>query len=77
MFRNLETNFRVCFKHIQAYLSTILEPIHRYSEPFLSLADSELLHIQKFNSNYISIRHIVVSLENSSRLFFFLQDVPF
>ena len=48
MLRNLQSDFRFCFRHIQAYLSIIQEHIHAYSEPSLSLAYSEQWNIQKF-----------------------------
>ena len=74
MLRKLKSDFRFCFRQIQAYLSIIQEYIHTYSEPSLSLVYLEPRHIQKFDNIQISVRHIVVPLGNSSRLQLFLQD---
>ena len=35
---------------------------------------SELWNIKTFDGIWISVRHIAVSLENSSRLYLFFQD---
>ena len=49
MLRNLQSDFRFCFRQIQAYLSIIEEHIHTNSELSLSLVYSEPWHFQKFD----------------------------
>ena len=49
MLRNLQSDFKFCFRQIQAYLGIIKEHIHTYSETSLSVVYSEPARIEKFN----------------------------
>ena len=49
MLRNFQSDFKFCFRQIQAHLGIIKEHIHTYSEPSLSVVYSEPAHIEKFN----------------------------